>query len=110
MDNKSKFDTNRLTILIIVGLLVLSIYGILAGWLIYVETTTVYTDVYNRMSMAGLNSILSVPEINNYRMMVLMMIIPLVGIGLVLPICWKINKEFHLLYDELNRYRNPFSD
>ena len=110
MDNQSKFVSTRLTTLIIAGILLLTIYGGITGWLIYSETTTVYANIYNRMSMAGVETILSLPETINYRMMVLLMSIPLIGIGLVLPICWKINKEFHLLYDELNRYRNPFSD
>jgi len=107
MKNEPTFNYNRLNILIAVVIGILSVYGVFTGWLIYIETTVAYSDTYNNMVAAGYNSIMSVPDVINHRMLILLVCIPLVGIGLVLPICWKINKEICHLYEELNRYRSP---
>jgi hypothetical protein len=94
--------TNTLSCYIMLLFALLFVYSSITSWIIYAEVAATYANVYSTMLDAGFENIMALPETINYRMIVLLVSIPLMGAGLIIPIGLKIYNKANALTDELN--------
>jgi len=105
MRNTSNFDSKKFMPLVTCAVLILIGYFLFTGWIIYIETTQTYLSAYNIANLTEINADMPTPDTINSRILILLTSIFLIGVGIILPIYWKIHKELYNLIEELKRYR-----
>lgn len=91
----------RTTTLALVAFVILLVGGVVTGTMIHNEIVLTYSENYQVLSDAGFDNIITAPEVVSDRLTVLLSLIPLMGIGIVLPLLLRAACELNNLSEEL---------
>ena len=100
--NSNKINRiRRMISLGVIMLIVLLITGVITGWMVHSEIMLTYTENYTSLKNAGFEQLITAPQVVSDRIMVLLSIIPLMGIGLVFPVVCKAAYELFKIEEDM---------